>query len=65
MVSATGILVNKDSMSYETSSSSSAMGAFLRSSGNNRVLFMTYLFLANGWRYFEIILEARWAKVFV
>ena len=59
MVSFTdGILVKRDSMSYETSSYSSELVEFYIKSGKVNVLIIVNSFLAKGLRYFAITFEA-------
>ena len=57
MVSSTGILVKRDSKSYETSSYSSELVEFFIKSGKVNVSLIVNSFLAKGLRYFAITFE--------
>ena len=58
MVSSTGILVKRDSTSYETSSYSFELDAFFTKSGKVKVSLTVNSFLANGFRYLAITFDA-------
>ena len=54
MVFSTGILVKRDSTSYETFSYSFKLDAFFTKSGKVKVSLIVKSFLANGFRYLAI-----------
>ena len=58
MVSSTGILVKRDSTSYETSSYSFELDAFFTKSGKVKVSLIVNSFLANRFRYLAITFDA-------
>ena len=58
MVSSTGILVKRDSTSYETSSYSFQLDAFFTKSGKVKVSLIVNSFLANGFRYLAVTFDA-------
>ena len=65
MVSSTGMLVKRDSTSYETFSYSFELEAFFTKSGKVKVSLIVYSFLANGFRYLAITFDALYIKVLV
>ena len=58
MVSSTGILVKRDSTSYETSSYSFQLDAFFTKSGKVKVSLIVNSVLANGFRYLAVTFDA-------
>ena len=58
MVSSTGILLKRDSTSYEISSYSFELVAFFTKSGKVKVSLIVNSFLANGFRYLAITFDA-------
>ena len=65
MVSSTGMLVKRDSTSYETFSYSFELDAFFTKSGKVKVSLIAYSFLANDFRYLAITFDALYIKVLV
>ena len=58
MVYSTGILVKRDSTSYEISSYAFELDAFFTKSGKVKVPLVLYLFLTSGVRYLAITFDA-------
>ena len=66
MVSSTGMLVKRDSTSYETFSYSFELDAFFTKSGKVKVSLIAYSFdYSNDFRYLAITFDALYIKVLV